>query len=432
MGEMGLHEATRLIQDIISDPKCDIMEPDQLQSVLRLAEKGMPGYNKKVVDIIATTMAKYGITVVDMDTRDSAEEIYKYLWGMDIIEDLYHLPHVDEIRVNGPRHVYYQEKGKSKQYHDATFKDNEHIRKIVNRLLGEQKAVDVSNPGCVCKTLDGTRLTVLDSPLTTNPSIAMRKHGTFNISDENYVESGTMNEKIQEMLSILIKGRSNILVCGDSNVGKTTLIRWGVKYLQPKLRIITVEINAELSLGEWYPDRDIVAIESHPELGWDMKKCFRTVLILSPDVIIVGEARGEGEASQMINACRSGHHGTMGTIHVYSAQEAVSTLATMAMEEGRKLPIGLLENQVASAFNIIIQMYGNSITGVKKIEKIVEVWKGKNGPEFQELCVWVPSDDDFEKGHWEFPNDISDNLSSKLFRFGVAKKEIAKIKSGLQ
>lgn len=126
----------------------------------------------------------------------------------------------------------------------------------------------------------------------------------------------------------------------------------------------------------------------------------------------------------MIEACRRGHHGSMGTIHVGSAYEAISTLAEKALEEGRRLPIEILERQAASAFNIVIQMYGNNITGVKKIESVTEVKLGKEGPEFRDLCVWKPSRENYEEGTWEHPNFLSDQLSYKLFKYGVTRKEI--------
>ncbi len=299
-------------------------------------------------------------------------------------------------------------------------------------MLDINKSLDESNPGIICDTLDGARITVLGKPLTPGPVLIARKHGTFDISDENYIKSGTMDNYTQRLLATLINGRSNIIVCGDSNIGKTTLVRWGVKHLHPKLRIATVELNPELNLNNWYPDRDIISVVAHPELGWSIKKCFQTMLVVSPDVIIVGEARGEGEASQTINACRSGHHGSMTTLHVFTAHEAVTTLALMAMEEGRRMPLNLLEDQVASAFDVIVQMYGNSITGTKKIERIVEVWKGKSGPEFTDLCTWIPSESSFEKGYWKYPNGISDSLAAKLFRFGVSKEEIEVIRQPQQ
>lgn len=426
LGEKHLYDATSLIQDLILDPLSNHgMDFDEVDKILKLAEARKPGYDVKTQEIIKTLMKEYGLSVRGMDDEQAAWEIYKYGWGLDVIEELYNMPHVDEIRVNNPEQVFYQDRGWNKKA-DVKFKDEEHIKKLLDRVLKHDRlSLDESNPGCESKLLDGTRLTALTYPLVENTCCVFRRQGTFDISDENYIKSGSMDRYTLCLLSTLVKGRANILVVGDANSGKTTLVRWLAKFLNDKLRIITLETSRELFLNKWYPYKDIISIEAHPELGWDMRRCFALILRLSPNVIIVGEARGMGEAGQMINACRSGHHGTMGTLHVYSVYEAPSALAQMAMEEGRRLPLSVLENQVAAAFDIIIQMHGDD--GVRRIDHIVEVSKGKDGPEFRDLCVWEPSEESYDKGKWKYPYGISSTLAAKLFRWRVSKAEIASL-----
>lgn len=428
LGEKPLFEATSFIQALVADVEAVKDKTSKnADQVLFLARAGKPGYDREAQRVVLELMRAYGLSVAGVEDEEAARQIYEYLWGLDVVERLYRNPRVDEIRVNGPEGVYYQERGRTLKA-DVRFKDAEHVRKIIARLLEHDRAfVDESNPGCESRRLDGARVTALGPPVTREPSFVIRKHGTFDISDENYLRSGTMDAYTQRLLSLLVRGRANILICGDANTGKTTLLRWLGRFLHPALRLITIETDRELFLEEWYPERDVISMEAHPELGWDLRRCFAVALRLSPDVLIVGEARGLGEAGQMINACRSGHHGSMGTIHVYSVYEAVSVLAQMALEEGRRLPVGLLEDQVAASFNIIVQMYGSSITGTKKIEHIVEVWRGKNGPEFADLCVWQPIGDTYEEGLWKYPQGISKRLAAKLFRYGVSKKELLEL-----
>lgn len=424
LGERHLFEATAIIQELIADPNSGLGD---VSEILRLAKAGQPGYDEKACELVEQLMERYGLSVTGMERREAARKIYEYLWGLDVIEFLYRNPRVDEVRVNAPHKVYYQERGKTLKS-DVRFKDEEHIKKIIARLLEHDRTyLDESNPGCESRRLDGTRITALTYPLTTGPCFVLRKHGTFAMTEENYLESGTMSPYILKLLSLLVKGRANILICGDANTGKTTLLRFLVRYLDPRLRIIVIETDRELFLEVWYPDRDIISLEAHPELGWDMRRCFVITLRFSPNVIIVGEARGQGEAGQMINAIRSGHHGSMGTIHVFSVYEAISVLAQMALEEGRRLPISVLEDQVAAAFNVIVQLYGSSVTGVKRVEHIVEVRRGKSGPEFRDLCVWESTGDTYEEGRWRYPNGISEELARKLFKFGVRRRELEEL-----
>lgn len=423
LGKTTLHKATAIIQELVTDPNSEMMyTPEEVENILSLARAGSPGYNEKACELIRDLMQKYGLIVEGMELNTAAEKIYQYLWGLDIIEELYRSSTVNELRINSNQKVYYQENGKNKKS-EIQFKDYEHVTKIIGRILEHDGvSLDESNPGIESRRLNGTRITALGPPVTSGPLLVLRKHGTFEISRDNYINSGTMDSYTASLLELLARGRANILICGGANTGKTTLLRWLFSFQHPMLRTVTIETDRELLLDEWYPDRDVVSLEAHPELAWDIKRCFAITLRLSPDVVIVGEARGLGEARGMIDACRSGHHGTMGTIHVLSVHEALSVLAQMAMEEGRNLPLEILENQVAEAFDVIIQMYGNSITGVKKVERITEVRRGNAGPEFHDLVVWEPSAGDYEQGRWSYPGEISDELSRKLFKYGVSRQ----------
>ncbi|MGI9951292.1 ATPase, T2SS/T4P/T4SS family [Moorellaceae bacterium AZ2] len=428
VGSKSLYEATFLVQSLVADPKADLgMPQEEVEALLADLKAGRACCAEKAVRFIAAVMHRYSISVHGMRTEEAAWEIYKYLWGMDVIEELYHAPEVDEIRVNDAEHVYFQERGRNRQAR-IKFKDDEHVFKIVRRMLEHDRiSLDEGNPGVESRRLDGSRITALCPPLTDRPCFVVRKHGTFDISDENYLQSGTMDRYTMELFKCLVKGRANILISGGTGSGKTTLLRWLVKHLDPRLRIVTLETDRELVLQDWYPERDIVALEAHPEIGWDMRRCFTIILRLTPDVIIVGEARGLGEAGQMIEACRRGHDGSMGTIHVGSPYEAVTTLAQMALEEGRRLPVELLERQVASAFNVVVHMYGNNVSGVKKVEHVVEVSPGDSGPVFRDLCVWQPSEANYEEGTWVHPQFISEALQRKLFKYGVSMQELEEL-----
>lgn len=427
LGEKKLNEATFMIQELLTDPLSGLQDSEGTERIMARARAGVPGYDQQAQKLVRDLMEKYGLSVQGMELEATADKIYQYLWGLDVIEALYRSPGVNEVRVNSPQRLYYQHNGQNWKA-SVKFKDEEHVAKIITRILEHDGvSLNESNPGVESRRLDGARVTALGPPLTTHQALVLRKHNTFEITWENYTKSGTMDEYTASLLELLANGRANILICGGANSGKTTLLRWLVGFQNPLLRVISIETDKELLLDEWYPARDIVSMEAHPELGWDIKRCFTITLRLSPDVVIVGEARGLGEARGMIDACRSGHHGTMGTIHSLSVYEALSILAQMAMEEGRHLPLETIEGQVAESFDVVVQMYGNSITGVKKVERITEVRRGTQGPEFSDLVVWEPSNQDYEQGRWSYPQSLSPALVAKLFKYGTTKQLIAEL-----
>jgi pilus assembly protein CpaF len=156
-----------------------------------------------------------------------------------------------------------------------------------------------------------------------------------------------------------------------------------------------------------------------------MNKIFRIILRYSPSVVMVGEIRGMGEAIEGIKACTRGHHGSMATIHFGSPEEAIEGSGKMMLEEGLSLPLSVAKTWVASAFNIVIQMFfDDSKRGIKKITQITEVWPEEEHVRYRDLVVWQSHPDDFFKGSWVWLNHPSERLIKKLRQFGITSEDL--------
>jgi len=278
-GEMDIKEATRMIQELMTDR--ENFEPEEIklrEDVLDSAMAGEPGADKMAVKFIQSVMERFGITVKGMDTCLAAYEIYKYAWGLDVIEELYKDPEVDEIRVND-KMITVQRRGKNEKT-NVKFKDSEHVIKIITKLIRHDRGVALtgSTPCVESMRRDGTRITATCAPFTRMPTLVLRKHNTFKMNLDNLTRAGTLDEKVYAYLKLLVKGRANILISGGCGSGKTSLLRHLVSFMHPSLRIVVMENDVELRLAEHYPDRDIVEFEEHPELGLTLKKGFRTAL----------------------------------------------------------------------------------------------------------------------------------------------------------
>ena len=101
---------------------------------------------------------------------------------------------------------------------------------------------------------------------------------------------------------------------------------------------------------------------------------------MRPDRIIVGEVRGE-ECIDMIQACNTGHDGSISTGHGNSNRDMLFRLETMVLM-GVDLPVSAIRGQIASAFDLLIH-----ITRLRdrsrKIVQVSEITGIKNG----EICL---------------------------------------------
>src|SRR4029450_13999893 len=76
---------------------------------------------------------------------------------------------------------------------------------------------------------------------------------------------------------------------------------------------------------------------------------------MRPDRIIVGEVRGP-ETLDMLQAMNTGHEGSLTTIHANSPRDALSRVETLGLTAGVELPLRAIREQIASAFDLLIQI----------------------------------------------------------------------------
>jgi pilus assembly protein CpaF len=92
---------------------------------------------------------------------------------------------------------------------------------------------------------------------------------------------------------------------------------------------------------------------------------------MRPDRIIVGEVRGP-EAMDMMQAMNTGHEGSLTTVHANSPRDALSRIENMVMMAGFEMPVQVVREQMASAFNVIVQI-ARLADGSRRIVSIAEV-----------------------------------------------------------
>jgi pilus assembly protein CpaF len=137
-------------------------------------------------------------------------------------------------------------------------------------------------------------------------------------------------------------------------------------------RIVTIEDAAELQLQQEH----VITLESRPANIEGMgeikiRELVRNALRMRPDRIIIGEVRG-AETVDMLQAMNTGHEGSLTTIHANSPRDALSRLETLVLTAGVELPHRAIREQIASAFDLLIQIE-RLVDGSRRITAISEV-----------------------------------------------------------
>src|ERR1700757_5532120 len=168
------------------------------------------------------------------------------------------------------------------------------------------------------------------------------------------------------------RARISILISGGTGAGKTTLLNILSQYIPKNERIITIEDAAELQLAM----ENIVRLETRPpnvegQGGIRQRQLLINSLRMRPDLIIVGEVRGE-EAFDMLQAMNTGHEGSMTTIHANTPRDALARIENMVSMANLNIPERAVRHQISSAVHAVIQIARLS-DGTRKVVTISEI-----------------------------------------------------------
>src|SRR5205807_9078966 len=120
----------------------------------------------------------------------------------------------------------------------------------------------------------------------------------------------------------------------------------------------------------------VVRLESRPpnaegQGAIPIRSLVINALRMRPDRIVVGECRG-GEALDMLRAMKTGHDGSLTTLHANTPRDALGRLETLVLMAGMDLPVRVVREQIRSAVHLIVQQARLS-DGSRKVISITEV-----------------------------------------------------------
>jgi pilus assembly protein CpaF len=327
----------------------------------------------KVTGVINDILNDEGRLLTDTDRARLVEEIKNELLGLGPLEPLLRDDEITDILVNGHNQVYVEKRGKLHAV-DVTFQDDQHLMLIIDRIVSRVgRRVDEASPMVDARLPDGSRINAIIPPLALDgPALSIRRFGKRRFDISSLVEKETLTWDVVEFLLAVVRARLNVLVCGGTGSGKTTMLNCLSAFVPEDERIVTIEDSAELSLQQPH----VVRLESRPaniegKGEVTQRDLVKNCLRMRPDRIVVGEVRG-AEVFDMLQAMSTGHDGSIATIHANSPRESLGRLEMMMLLSGVSIPQRAMRQQIASALNLIVHVSRLS-DGSRKVMKVSEI-----------------------------------------------------------
>jgi pilus assembly protein CpaF len=290
------------------------------------------------------------------------------------LEPILQDPDINEILIDGSQHVYVERHGQLEDITPSPFRDDAQLMETISAILAMAgRKVDESHPFIDVRLSDDSRVHVVIPPISlVGPVMVIRKMRIKPITAEFLVNNGACTVAMLEFLRACVRGRANLVVTGGTGTGKTSVINLLASWIGDDERVIAMQTAGELQLK----NKRLVLLETRPpniegrgEVS--MRDLVQNALKMRPERLVMGEIRG-GEAFDMLDAMRTGHDGSMFTIHANNPRDALARLEVMVTMGNPSVSVRGAREMLASAINVMVQLERLS-DGKRRIIAITEV-----------------------------------------------------------
>jgi pilus assembly protein CpaF len=365
-----------LVDELVEHYKNRLLRDVNLEALTQLTQGEM---RLKIEQYVSQFMSEERVVISRHDKELLVTRILDESVGLGPLEPLINDSTITEILINGCSEVYVERNGKLEEV-DIVFRDDEHVRHIIDRIVAPLgRRIDESSPMVDARLPDGSRVNAVIPPISLNGTlVSIRKFREEPFQTDDLIQGNSLNEEMAYFIDCVVKAKLNMLISGGTGSGKTTLLNVAANSIPHYERVITIEDSAELRLNR----PNVVGMEARPanvegKGEVSIRNLVRNALRMRPDRIIVGEVRS-GEAFDMLQAMNTGHEGSITTVHANTPDDALKRVESMVIMAGMDLPSAIIREFIIGALDIIVQVM-RLTDGTRKIVSISEVQKNEDG-----------------------------------------------------
>lgn len=272
------------------------------------------------------------------------------------IEHLILDPDISEIMVNGPDRIFIEKAGNLQPVPGVKLTPQLLMVAVKNiaRRLGDD--ISEAKPILDSRLPDGSRVAAVIPPCSVHGvTLTIRKFNSHRFKMEDLIDVGTLTAELAAQLAEYVSQRKNILICGGTSSGKTTVANLLTEFIPDHERIVLIEDTAEIYIQKDNVLRFEVRREQDGLPAVTIRDLLKATLRHRPDRIILGEIRG-GEAFDLLQLLNTGHAGTLSTIHASSAKQGLARFASCALESGVELPYRSIKANIADSLDVVLHL----------------------------------------------------------------------------
>ena len=284
--------------------------------------------------------------------------------GLGVLDALIADPDVDEVLVNGSE-VWVDRNGRVEP---AGVLDGTTVEQVIERILAPiGRRVDRTSPIVDARLSDGSRVCAVVPPVAVHgAALSIRRFAT-----EVRPLSAFTDDAGAALIRQVVGARCNVVTCGPTSSGKTSLLAAMIDQVDPGERIIVLEDTTELPCHVPH----VVRLEARPASvdgvsAVSLTDLVTTALRLRPDRLVVGEVRSD-ECLALVQAMNTGHDGSFSTCHANSPLDALLRLESLVLQAAPQWPLSAVRHQLARSIDVIVHV--ERIAGRRRVSSVCEV-----------------------------------------------------------
>lgn len=311
-------------------------------------------------------------TFVDINiVKKVITDVFNKMFGYDILQSYIDDKNISDIRVVNYKDIYTKSKGKWKKENNSFKSEIDFYDYVRYCILKNNSNINFDVPIIVVSDKKyNLRIEAGLPPVNVfSPSIVIRIHrNNTKVNLESlFLVDDMLDGQVYKLLCTAVSNRKNIVICGKGGSGKTTLLRALINKLPDEIAITTNEETMELFIeGKNVIQREILDNREESKKV-TLEKLTRHSLVMSNDVIIIGELKGK-EALVFFDSIATGHMG-LTTVHSDSVYNTIDRLITLIKRDSKahSYKESFINQMLASSINYIIFMKDYKINEVAEI-----------------------------------------------------------------
>ncbi|SES93737.1 flagellar protein FlaI [Methanococcoides vulcani] len=280
---------------------------------------------------------------------------------------------IEDISCDGPNTpVFIYHKKYESIPSNVLFDSDDHLDPLSIRLAQIcGKHISIANPLLDATLPDGSRIQLtLGREITTRGStFTIRRFNEDPITPSDLIGYHTFSTAMLAYMWLAVDSSKSVIFSGGTASGKTSAMNAISTFIQPEMKIVSIEDTRELNLAHpnWIPGVTREAFGGESKGSIEMYELLRASLRQRPEYILVGEVRG-AEAYVLFQAMSTGHT-TFSTMHADSVQSIVHRLENPPIN----IPRIMIQALDIVSLQVQVKVDGERVRRCKTLTEIVGV-----------------------------------------------------------